>query len=317
MTSHPLRSLISRALLLTFGALWLTPSSLTAQSPNQTPALNHNVIFLDPAHGGSDSGALVDSDPNDTLLEKDLTLAMASRLKPLLTAAGFVVLTSRDADLPASAPILTSDQRASLANHARPLACLLLHATASGSGVHLATSTLPLPPDFDAISPPAAIPWDSAQSAYLAQSRRLANQIGLSLVHARIPTLIGLTSVRPIDNLTCPALTLELAPLKTTGADPTPLSDSNYQQNVAQAVATALIAWRTQNDPTHSADAPSSKSAAKTATHPAAKTAPPPSAQSATKPAPKPANDLPAKPAAPKPAATPTPQPPAKPEANR
>ncbi len=102
--------------------------------------------MLDPAHGGTDSGARI----GDTTLEKNVTLALAFRLRSLLTARGFTVVLTRDSDT-ATEPNspsnpLTLDDRAGIANHARGAACLLLHATGRGTGVHLYTSELePIP----------------------------------------------------------------------------------------------------------------------------------------------------------------------------
>jgi N-acetylmuramoyl-L-alanine amidase len=233
----PQQPVAIRLLALALATLPFSATTTLAQSP--TPPLNRNVIVLDPAHGGSDNGAHI----ADNLPEKQLTLAFATRLRTLLTAAGFTVITTREADppgLPSSlAPTLTPDQRAGTANHVRALACILIHATPSGSGAHLFTSALLAtdePPD-----PTAVIPWDSAQSAYLTLSLRLANQLGLSLIHANIPTILTHTSIRPIDNLTCPAIALELAPNSDT-----PLTDTAYQQHAAQAITAALVAWRNQ-----------------------------------------------------------------------
>ncbi len=215
----------------------LSATSSLAQST--TPALNRNVVVLDPAHGGSDLGAAI----SDNLAEKQFTLTFATRLRTLLTNAGFTVITTREADIPALpsslSPTLTPDQRAGTANHARALACILIHATPSGSGAHLFTSTLTS--SDEPSDPTAPIPWNAAQTPYLPLSLRLANQLGLALIHANIPTLLSPAPIRPIDNLTCPAIALELAPLNST-----PLTDATYQQHAAQAITTALIAWRNQ-----------------------------------------------------------------------
>ena len=242
-------------------------SATTTLAQSTTPTLNRNVVVLDPAHGGSDNGAAIT--PN--LPEKQFTLAFAARLRTLLTNAGFTVVATRDADVPAQAPsqpaTLTSDQRAGTANHVRALACILIHATTSGSGAHLFTSTLPTDEPID---PAAPIPWNLAQTPYLPLSLRLANQLGLALIHANIPTILSTAAIRPIDNLTCPAIAFELAPNSGTS-----LTDATYQQHAAQAITSALIAWRNLQPP------------------------PPP----APKPAPTPAAPVPT------PAATPTPTP--------
>ena len=98
---------------------------------------NRQVIFLDPAHGGNDSGSRIE----DSILEKDVTLQLAFKLRSLLAARGFTVVLSREADAATqpNAPDtpLTLDARAGIGNHARPVACLLRHATGSGRGVHL------------------------------------------------------------------------------------------------------------------------------------------------------------------------------------
>jgi N-acetylmuramoyl-L-alanine amidase len=78
-------------------------------------------------------------------------------------------------------------------------------------------------------------------------SRILSNQIGLALLKAKLPVILGQASVPPLDNLTCPAVAIELAPLPNTDSTPTPVSDSAYQQRAAEAIVAALIAWRTDN----------------------------------------------------------------------
>ncbi|HYK36285.1 N-acetylmuramoyl-L-alanine amidase, partial [Alloacidobacterium sp.] len=91
------------------------------------------VIVLDAAHGGSDVGAQF----SDKLLEKDLTLGFSIRLRQALASRGIQVVTTRDSD--AAVPMVA---RAETANHALAAACITLHATATGSGVHLFTSSL-------------------------------------------------------------------------------------------------------------------------------------------------------------------------------
>jgi N-acetylmuramoyl-L-alanine amidase len=211
----------------------LLPIVAPAQQP--TP---RTVILLDPAHGGPDPGAHL---PND-LLEKDLTLAFSTRLRALLATSGFTLISTRDSD-PAVA--FTTDQRAEIANHAHPAACLILHATDSGNGVHIVTSSLIPPTDLE--EPHATIPWNTAQAASVPQSLTLANEIGLALQRAKLPVILSRASLRPLDNLTCPAVAIEIAPLIPPDSDPTPITDATYQQNIAKAIAAALTSWRSQN----------------------------------------------------------------------
>jgi N-acetylmuramoyl-L-alanine amidase len=220
-------TLVARNLAVCLFVALLT-GIIVAQQPR-------TIIFLDPAHGGPDPGAHL---PNN-LLEKDLTLAFATRLRAQLATANFAVISTRDAD---PAVPFTTDQRAEIANHAHPAACLILHATVSGSGVHIITSAL-TPDTFD--SPHAPIPWNTAQSASIPQSLTLANEIGLALQRAKLPVILSRASIRPVDNLICPALAIEIAPFGT-GDDQVPITDANYQQNIAKAIAGALTNWRTR-----------------------------------------------------------------------
>ena len=234
------------------------PASSTAPSAAKTPApkapvstpqpgpsgpFNRNVVLLDPAHGGGDTGSRI----SDTVTEKDITLALAFHIRSLLNARGFTTVMTRESDDVAATPSgtpgtpLTLADRAGMANHARPLACLLLHATASGSGVHLYTSELaPTPAEL------TPSPWLTAQAPWVTQSQHLAAQIGAALSRGKIPLVNNRASVRPVDSLTCPALVVELAP---SNGDTGSLTDSAYQQRVAEAIVGALVFWQNQAQP--------------------------------------------------------------------
>jgi N-acetylmuramoyl-L-alanine amidase len=274
--------------------------------------MNRNLIVLDPAHGGPDAGAAL----GEHLLEKDVSLALAARLRAALTAQGFTVISTRDADL--SDP-LTGDQRAEQANRTHALACLVLHATMSGSGVHLYTSALqPSEPQDNSEDETAAqfvpSPWESAQAGFVSQTLRLAGDLKTALVRGNLAVVAGKSSVRPLDNLMCPAVAVELAPLKVSSGDPVSADDANYQQRVVSALSTALQAWRAHaNVSPANGTRPSQTAAPGAQAHPAAKAVPgtqpaghPPSAHPAS-PAPaagKPVNKS-TQPASPKPAPKP------------
>ena len=205
--------------------------------PAPTP-INRTVIVLDPAHGGIDSGSQI----SDTTVEKDVTLALAFRLRSMLTVRGFTVVMTRDADSPsevdAEGTALTLDDRAGIANHAHAAACLLLHATGSGNGVHLYRSEL------DATAgEPAVVPWLTAQAAWVPQSKLLEKQFADALARAGIALVASNASVRPMDSLECPALVVELAP---EGDDADSVNDTDYQQHVALSIAGALLFWQNQ-----------------------------------------------------------------------
>lgn len=216
-----------------------------AVTPTMVPAppgpFNRTTVFLDVSHGGTDSGSRI----NDSTSEKDVTLQFANKLRSLLTARGFTTVLSRDSDtatLPNSpdAP-LTLDARAGMGNRARAVACLLLHATGSGHGVHLYSSELT--PTSGEIS---GGPWLTAQAPWVTQSVKLERQLGQAITREGVPLVVSRASVRPVDSLTCPALVVELAP---SGSESGSISDDAYQQRIANAIATALVFWQNTAQP--------------------------------------------------------------------
>jgi len=229
----------------------------TAALHHLPPAPQRTIILLDPAHGGPDNGATI----NDHVWEKDVTLALAARLRTALQGHNFTVLSTRTSD---PAAVLTADQRAEIANHSVALACLVLHATSSGYGVHLFTSPLPQDPSHHGV-----LAWDKAQSAFAQQSAQLVKQLDVALTRVQFAVTENQTALAPLDNLTCPAVAVEIAPL-LSGSDNSDVTDANYQQRVAEALATALVFWRGQNNPTavsQLAPAPASTLMAERGTH--------------------------------------------------
>jgi N-acetylmuramoyl-L-alanine amidase len=221
-----------------------SPSPTPAPPPPATAPLNRNVIVLDAAHGGVDSGSRI----GDSILEKDVTLALAFRLRSLLTARGFTVVMTRENDAAqkpgppvAGSSALTLDDRAGIANHAHAAACLLLHATGAGDDVHLYSSELDSAPAQAAVPP-----WLTAQAAWVSQSTQLEARIGAALQRAKLPLVSSRASVRPVDSLTCPAVVVELAP---ESEDRNSITDGDYQQRIAEAIAGALVFWAQQVKP--------------------------------------------------------------------
>ncbi|HTV14433.1 MAG TPA: N-acetylmuramoyl-L-alanine amidase [Acidobacteriaceae bacterium] len=205
-------------------------SALQLPAPAAKPLQAAFVVVLDPAHGGSDTGAHL----GNNLEEKEVTLALSDRLRSELLARGIAVVTTRTADV-----LIPPVARAESANRAQAAACLVIHATATGSGVHLYTSSLAPGP----MTRP--LPWQSAQSAYVTQSVKLESEINAALAHAQIPLTLGRASVQPIDSLACPAVAIELAPLVGGHVTkPRDIGDSAYQKSVVDALSAAIESWQ-------------------------------------------------------------------------
>jgi len=131
-------------------------------------------------------------------------------------------------------------------NRHHAVACIVLHATGIGNGVHLYISALP----------PASgthrglLPWDTAQSWSVRQSTRLMAELNTALTRAAFSVTTGQTTLRPLDNLACPAVAIEIAPFTPAkGGDTLAVTDASYQQRVAEAVATAMLFWRGHDEP--------------------------------------------------------------------
>jgi N-acetylmuramoyl-L-alanine amidase len=208
------------------------------------------VVVLDAAHGGGDSGARL----ADGQLEKNVTLALSVRLRSLLAARGFSVVTTRESDA-----AVDLDKRAGIANHARAQACLILHATQSGSGIHLFASSLApalrtgdnnLPMGAAAASPLRIPAWKTAQAGWVTRSLALMGVLNSSLLQAGMNVTLARIDLPGLESMTCPAIAVEVAPEldadKKIAAGP---DDEDYQARVAAALAAALVEDRAEAHP--------------------------------------------------------------------
>lgn len=207
------------------------PPVPAAPAPAATPPVAPRfLVLLDAAHGGSDTGARL----HPALVEKDVTLDLSNRLRSMLAARGIGVTTTRDSDT-----MLSAINRAETANRTLFAACILIHATATGSGVHLYTSSLAPAPLTK------FMPWQTAQSAYVTQSLKLSSDIDSALAHSEIPVTLGRTSLQPMDSFACPAVAVEIAPLQGGASTVArPVSDETYQRTILGALAAAIDQWR-------------------------------------------------------------------------
>ena len=83
----------------------------TAAPQPKPPAVPRFLVLIDPAHGGTDSGAAI----TPSLAEKDVVLALARRVQRELASRGIAAGMLRNSDV-----AISLDQRAVSANAARP-----------------------------------------------------------------------------------------------------------------------------------------------------------------------------------------------------
>jgi N-acetylmuramoyl-L-alanine amidase len=212
----------------------VAPSAQGVAAPPRPPGIPAPTLpafaIIDAAHGGEEFGAAL---PNG-VFEKEVTLALAERLRQQLEAGHLVVTMVRDGD-----KTVQVAQRAALGNQARPKIYICLHATSMGHGVRIYTSLLP--PEGANNGP--FISWNTAQAGSLTLSRGVADSISSQLAAQRIPARVLGAPLRPLNEIAAPALAVELAPGISEGQD---LGSQAYQDLVARSVANAVLQSRVQ-----------------------------------------------------------------------
>ena len=205
------------------------PSTAPATTP-AAPAPRRYFAVVDASHGGDDHGETL----SPTLLEKDVTVALAHSLRQELESRGISTLVLRDSDAN-----LSVDQRAVFANADHAAIYIALHAASNGRGVRVYTALLPYGQDDHG----PFRSWTTAQRPALSLSQTAAIAIRGELQRRQIPVRNLAAPLRPLNNVTGPALAVEVAP---QGADVAQLTAPDYQQLVMSAVATAIAAARDQ-----------------------------------------------------------------------
>jgi len=211
----------------------LAPGAAQGQTSQPRPAPRpHPFVIIDAAHGGSDTGAML----SPALAEKNITLALARRLQKELEARGIPVVVTRAGD-----NLLTWDQRAVSANTSHSSLYVSLHASASGHGVRVYTALLPAPEPSQ--NRRVFMPWELAQSPFLAQSGTASAALAAECTAAGVPVRSSAVTLRPLNSITLAAVAVEVAPLGSAAEE---LGTPEYQQKVAAALASGIAALRSR-----------------------------------------------------------------------
>ncbi len=236
-----------------------TSAATTAMPPpatvfDRTPGIR--TVVIDPGHGGEESGART----AEGLLEKDLTLAVAQRVKALLEARlGVRVVLTRDGDT-----AVPSDRRAALANNNKADLFISLHANGSPSVALRGAQVLSLDvsdyanldaavrrPEAPALALPVAgggtrvidaVPWTLAQLPLASASSTLAAVVARRLAEAGVTMQTRAVDVAPLRVLVgaaMPAILIELGVL-TNPEDAIALADPAHVERLADAIAIAI-----------------------------------------------------------------------------
>jgi N-acetylmuramoyl-L-alanine amidase len=226
-------------------------------TPSSQPAAGGlSTVVIDPGHGGEEAGAKGATG----VLEKDVTLSLARRLKTLLEGRlGLHVLLTRDAD-----QTVALDDRAALANNSKADVFISLHvgaamrpsvgggqiyyfaAEAAGDdarrtavGRHTLATVGGGSRDIE------MIPWEMAQIGHLSESGSLAGAIeeqwrdGLRLG----PRPVLQAPLRVLAGANMPAVLIEIGFLSNPDEEQRLVTDA-YQSTVAQALVDGLRRYR-------------------------------------------------------------------------
>jgi len=197
------------------------------------------VVVLDPAHGGSDSGASSEQGP---LVEKEISLAIAVRARVLLEADGFEVHLTRQDDR-----FVAPEARARVANARHADVYLSIHANAwfdpelEGVSVGLRAPD-PGPPPESTGEPRR---WGQRDAASLRDAEVLAEILAKRLGEAtgRPSRGVKTNAWAPLAGVSGPAALVECGFLTNEG-DAKRLGQSAYRDDVARALAESVREFR-------------------------------------------------------------------------
>jgi N-acetylmuramoyl-L-alanine amidase len=179
-----------------------SPANQRAHRPPEPAAFS---VVIDPGHGGNDVGARI----APKVLEKNLTLALARRLRLELQTRHIAVTLLRDGDT--DVPL---EQRVAMTNLARPSLCISLHVepgtilriyTAASAGL-----------SGGGLDRNGFLPWQTAQSAFLTDSHAFAAVAAESMAKREITTQVRATFLQPMHSIAAPVIALE-APANNKG----------------------------------------------------------------------------------------------------
>lgn len=211
-----------------------------AQAAPQPSAHSGPVIVLDPAHGGTDSGAR-----GQSVIEKDMVLLMARTARYALEREGFRVVMTRNDD---SNP--SYDDRVATANAYRDVIFISFHISSTGTpntvrvysyqfsetalnanAITANANSLPITP----VKTTSLLAWEEAQRPFVGASHHLADslQADVTLRFAGSPGVSSAVAVRGLRSVAGPAVGIELSNVAVT--------DPNQLVAMAAPLATAIV----------------------------------------------------------------------------
>jgi len=180
-----------------------TPTSTYFETQQARPGLN--IVVLDPAHGGTDTGAR----GTGGIRESEIVLQFALQVRRALEAQGFQVIQTRMANENPS-----FDDRSAMANAQTGAVFVSLHVSSTGlpGTVRVyVNSDLPVSPGRRQAS--GLIPWDRAQAPFLVLSHKLGDfvQGNLAVRFRGSPGTAQASAIRQLRTTAAPAIAVEIS----------------------------------------------------------------------------------------------------------
>jgi N-acetylmuramoyl-L-alanine amidase len=161
-----------------------------------------NIVVLDPAHGGVDTGAR----GTGGIRESEIVLELAQQVRRALELQGFQVVQTRQGNENPS-----FDDRSATANAQRGAVFVTLHISSTGlPGTARVYVNSDLPPVADSNG---LIPWEQAQAPFLGLSRKFGDLVQGQLTQRfkGSPDGAQTASVRQLRTTAAPAIAVEIS----------------------------------------------------------------------------------------------------------
>ena len=190
------------------------------------------TIFLDPGHGGRDSGAYYYN-----VAEKDLNMQVYRKLRKKLEELGYKVLTSRDSDI--DVDFIT--ERSRMVNKTNSDIFISIHFNATGSAYSRASGIQTYSYSDDPDYPSKINPYWHNHPDRMSESKRLAAAIHSSLLAETGAKDAGLLerSFAVLRETAKPAVLLELGYIDNF-AENQQIRDSHYQDKLVAGIVKGI-----------------------------------------------------------------------------
>ncbi|MFZ2304151.1 MAG: GBS Bsp-like repeat-containing protein [Streptococcus suis] len=206
-----------------------------ASSVVNLPSARSYTIYIDPGHGGVDSGASYGG-----VYEKNLALSVANKLKANLIQLGYQVLMTRTADY----NVDFKTERSKMANQSNADIFISIHFNATGLASSNATGIETYWYQYDPEYQPKINAAMHNDPTRLAESKILANQVQASLIGGTGAVNRGVRreTFAVLRETAIPAILVELGFMENP-SDLQKIKQDSYQTKLANALAQGIDNW--------------------------------------------------------------------------